>query len=100
MNNLSLYPDSARSSGAQIHESRTSSNLWLLKGSGKEAMALSASLNSSFLLSDSDLPSDEVIFGCSSAMEAVRLSVDMAATANVPVLLQGESGTGKEILAR
>lgn len=33
-------------------------------------------------------------------MEAVRLSVEMAASVNVPVLLQGESGTGKEILAR
>ena len=63
-------------------------------------MALSASQSSSYFLSDSDLPPDEVIFGSSPAMEAVRLSVDMAATANIPVLLQGESGTGKEILAR
>ncbi len=63
-------------------------------------MALSASQGSSYFLSDSALPPDEVIFGESSAMEAVRLSVDMAATANIPVLLQGESGTGKEVLAR
>jgi two-component system, NtrC family, response regulator AtoC len=63
-------------------------------------MSISASPSSSFLLSGSDLPSDEVIFGSSCAMEAVRLSVDMAATANIPVLLQGESGTGKEVLAR
>jgi len=63
-------------------------------------MALSPSSGSSYLLSDSELPPDEVIFGSSPAMEAVRLSVDMAATANIPVLLQGESGTGKEILAR
>jgi len=63
-------------------------------------MAFSASPGSSYLLSDSDLPPDEVIFGSSPAMEAVRLSVDMAATANIPVLLQGESGTGKEVLAR
>ena len=63
-------------------------------------MALSASQGSSYFLSDSELPPDEVIFGNSPAMEAVRLSVDMAATANIPVLLQGESGTGKEILAR
>jgi two-component system response regulator AtoC len=63
-------------------------------------MSITASPSSSYFLSDSELPSDEVIFGSSSAMEAVRLSVDMAATANVPVLLQGESGTGKEILAR
>lgn len=63
-------------------------------------MSLSATPGSSFFLSDSELPPDEVIFGSSPAMEAVRLSVDMAATANIPVLLQGESGTGKEILAR
>jgi len=63
-------------------------------------MAFTASPGSSYLLSDSDLPPDEVIFGSSPAMEAVRLSVDMAATANIPVLLQGESGTGKEVLAR
>jgi len=63
-------------------------------------MAISASQNSSYLLSDSGLPPDEVIFGSSLAMEAVHLSVDTAATANIPVLLQGESGTGKEVLAR
>ena len=63
-------------------------------------MALSASQGSGYFLSDSELPPDEVIFGSSPAMEAVRLSVDMAATANIPVLLQGESGTGKEVIAR
>jgi two-component system, NtrC family, response regulator AtoC len=47
-----------------------------------------------------ELPPDDVIFGSSSAGEAVRLSADMAATTHVPVLLQGQSGTGKEILAR
>src|SRR5262249_40729300 len=46
------------------------------------------------------LPPENVIFGASIAGEAVRLSAEMAATTNVPVLLQGESGTGKEILAR
>jgi two-component system response regulator AtoC len=63
-------------------------------------MAVSASTNPSFILSDAEFPPDEVIFGSSPAMEAVRLSVEMAASVNVPVLLQGESGTGKEILAR
>jgi two-component system response regulator AtoC len=55
---------------------------------------------SSLFVTDTELPSDDVIFGSSPAMETVRLSVEMAATANVPVLLQGLSGTGKEILAR
>jgi len=45
-------------------------------------------------------PPDEVIFGASAAMEAVRLSVGVAAGTNVPILLQGPSGSGKEILAR
>jgi len=49
---------------------------------------------------DGGLPPDEVIFGSSIAGEAVRLSADMAATTQVPVLLQGQSGTGKEVLAR
>src|SRR3989454_3161440 len=47
-----------------------------------------------------DLPPEEVIFGRSPAMGAIRENVAKAANTNVPVLLQGESGTGKEILAR
>lgn len=47
-----------------------------------------------------DLPPDDVIFGKSAAMEAVRLSVLAAAGANIPILLQGPSGTGKDVLAR
>jgi two-component system, NtrC family, response regulator AtoC len=46
------------------------------------------------------VPPDDVIFGSSTAGEAVRLSADMAATTNLPVLLQGQSGTGKEVLAK
>lgn len=45
-------------------------------------------------------PPEEVIFGTSAAMEAVRLSASVAAGANVPILLQGPSGSGKEVLAR
>jgi two-component system response regulator AtoC len=47
-----------------------------------------------------DLPPDEVIFGCSEAMRAVRQKVEKVAGTNVPVLIQGESGSGKEIIAR
>src|SRR5215813_3201393 len=46
------------------------------------------------------LPPENVIFGGPIPGEAVRLSAEMAATTNLPVLLQGESGTGKEVLAR
>jgi len=47
-----------------------------------------------------DLPVEEVIFGRSSAMAAVRQRVSKVAGATVPVLIEGESGTGKEILAK
>lgn len=47
-----------------------------------------------------ELPPAEVIFGRSSTMSTIQRSVERAANANIPVLLQGESGTGKEILAR
>src|SRR3989454_9491503 len=47
-----------------------------------------------------DLPPEEVIFGTSAVMGAIRNKVERAANANIPVFLQGQSGTGKEILAR
>ena len=46
------------------------------------------------------LPPDEVIFGQSDAMRAIRQRVGKLAGANIPVLIQGESGTGKELIAR
>lgn len=50
--------------------------------------------------SHNDIPPDDVIFGDSQAMQALRMRVDKVATANIPVLIQGESGTGKELIAR
>lgn len=47
-----------------------------------------------------DLPPNEVIFGETSIMAAVREKLEQVAETTVPVLLQGESGTGKEIFAR
>jgi two-component system response regulator AtoC len=47
-----------------------------------------------------ELPPDVVIFGCSDAMQEVRLKIDRIANAVVPVLIRGESGTGKEIIAK
>ncbi len=50
--------------------------------------------------SANSLPPDEVIFGQSESMLAVRQKVDKISGANIPVLIQGESGTGKELIAR
>jgi two-component system response regulator AtoC len=63
-------------------------------------MGTAASISSSLFVPVGTLPPDEVIFGHSEAMRAVRQKVEKLASANVPVLIQGESGTGKEVLAK
>jgi len=45
-------------------------------------------------------PPESVVFGRSSAMQAIRQKVDKAAATNVHLLIQGDNGTGKEVLAR
>ena len=54
------------------------------------------------LLSQSlgEVPPDNIIFGHSEAMQALRSRLRRVAAANVPVLITGESGTGKDIFAR
>jgi len=47
-----------------------------------------------------ELPPDNVIFGRSEGMQAIRERVEKVASANIPVLIQGASGTGKELIAR
>jgi len=47
-----------------------------------------------------ELPPEQIYFGPSKTMEAVRWKVNRAAGLNVPILVLGESGTGKEVLAR
>jgi DNA-binding NtrC family response regulator len=46
------------------------------------------------------LPSFHGIIGRSAAMQALFRAVDLAAPADVPILIQGESGTGKDLVAR
>ena len=55
---------------------------------------------SSLAQSLGELPHDQIIFGHSEAMQAVRSRLGKVAAANVPVLITGESGTGKDIIAR
>jgi two-component system, NtrC family, response regulator AtoC len=45
------------------------------------------------------LPPDEVIFGVTPALAAIRENLLKVAVTDVPVLLTGESGTGKELIA-
>src|SRR5450755_299754 len=47
-----------------------------------------------------EVPPDNIIFGHSDVMQAVRSRLGKVAAANVPVLITGESGTGKDIIAR
>lgn len=51
--------------------------------------------------SESDyLPPEQMIFGQSSQMRAVRAKIAKLATATIPVLIRGASGTGKETVAK
>jgi two-component system response regulator AtoC len=55
---------------------------------------------SSLAQSLGEVPPDQIIFGHSDVMQAVRSRLGKVAAANVPVLITGESGTGKDIIAR
>jgi len=55
---------------------------------------------SSLAQSLGEIPPDNIIFGRSDTMQAVRARLAKVAAANVPVLIHGESGTGKDIIAR
>ena len=45
-------------------------------------------------------PPQELVFGGTSCMQALRDQIEAAAKTSVPVLIQGENGTGKETIAR
>lgn len=46
------------------------------------------------------LPTSEMSFGRSAAMQTIRQKLCKVAPTDIPVLIQGENGTGKEVLAR
>jgi two-component system response regulator AtoC len=45
------------------------------------------------------IPPDDVIFGLSEAMHALRQTIQHTAAVEIPVVIYGETGTGKEVLA-
>lgn len=49
---------------------------------------------------DLNLPPDQLVFGITPKMRALRNTLDKLAPTNIPVLIRGERGTGKEIIAR
>jgi transcriptional regulator with PAS, ATPase and Fis domain len=49
---------------------------------------------------DKPLPPDEVVFGLSAAMSALRKRAEKVCQTDLPVLVCGDRGTGKETLAR
>ena len=66
----------------------------------KNSMASAAKIRPENGTKAGNLPPDDIYFGPSPTMSAVRQRVERAAALNVPVLILGESGTGKEVLAR
>jgi two-component system, NtrC family, response regulator AtoC len=63
-------------------------------------MASSASRQSSPQVEAFVLPPDDILFGRTPAMLAMRHQLEKVCSANVPVLIQGDGGSGKEVLAR
>src|SRR5258708_21444162 len=47
-----------------------------------------------------EIPPENIVFGHSEPMQAVRAQLAGVAGANAPVLIHGEGGTGKELIAR
>lgn len=47
-----------------------------------------------------DLPPEELIFGKSALMQAIRRELEQTAPTDLPMLIEGEAGCGKEVLGR
>jgi two-component system response regulator AtoC len=63
-------------------------------------MAVSAVASARSAPKANNLPSEEIIFGRSPAMQPIRQLVGKIVGADLPVLIQGENGTGKGLLAQ
>jgi two-component system, NtrC family, response regulator AtoC len=63
-------------------------------------MAVSGVANAGSAPKANNVPPDEIIFGRSAAMQAIRHLIGKILAADLPVLIQGENGTGKGLLAQ
>src|ERR1700730_437928 len=63
-------------------------------------MAVSGVASAKAVAKPNILPSEEVIFGRSAAMQPIRQMVNKVLATDLPVLIQGENGTGKGLLAQ
>jgi two-component system response regulator AtoC len=52
------------------------------------------------LAGEKAVPPDDIVFGCTPAMLAIRQQLEKVCGTNIPVLVQGDGGSGKETLAR
>jgi two-component system response regulator AtoC len=63
-------------------------------------MAVSAAASARAIPKATSIPSEDVIFGRSAAMQPIRQMVGKIVDTDLPVLIQGENGTGKGLLAQ
>jgi two-component system response regulator AtoC len=63
-------------------------------------MAVSGVANAKVVPKANILPSEDIIFGRSAAMQPIRQMIAKVLGTDLPVLIQGENGTGKGLLAQ
>src|SRR2546430_3710259 len=63
-------------------------------------MARNGSPEMSSVASQFVVPPDDIVFGCTPAMLAIRQQLEKVCGTTIPMLVQGDGGTGKETLAR
>ena len=72
----------------------------LIQQGMNEAMSTASSNDGGSRTATSHFPPEEIIFGRSASMSAMRQMIEKISRSDVPIVLQGEGGTGKELLAR
>ena len=70
-----------------------------MAGEGRARMAASGVASAGSFPKANNLPSEDIIFGRTAAMQPIRQLVGKILGTDLPVLIQGENGTGKGLLA-